>query len=325
MKTKKLNSTSSTDMVAAANMLNKGGVVAVPTETVYGLAANAADEDALSKIFEAKGRPANHPLIVHIADASHLTHWARDIPPQAYQLAEAFWPGPLTLLLNKQPHISSIITGGLDTIGLRNPAHPVMLELLHLTQLAVAAPSANPYKKLSPTTADQVFETLAGKIDAVLDGGPCEVGIESTILDLSSEQPTVLRPGPITASQIANVLGTPVAVPENHDVAVPGNVEAHYQPSKPMLLLSTEQLKDQLANRSDGTVCVYYSAELKDLMTDEDEVMSADKVAYAQSLYHTLYQMDQSAAQCIWLELPPSTDEWRDVHDRLNRAGSRLI
>ncbi len=320
MKTQRLHGDATTDLVEAARLLKQGGLVAVPTETVYGLAANAADERAVKAIFEAKGRPANHPLIVHVADAEQLSQWAIDVPDEAYQLAEAFWPGPLTLLMKKHPDVNAVITGGLDTIGIRNPAHPVLLSILKKAQLGVAAPSANPYKKLSPTTADQVYETLAGKIDAVVDGGPCDVGIESTIVDLSSDQPTILRPGPITAAQIEAVLGKVVATPKTHDEVVPGNVESHYQPGKPLLLMTTAQIKTRLFKRDD-VACVYYSEELIQMMKSSDVRLPNDKAGYAQALYHSLYQLDHSDIKEIWLELPPTSEAWWDVQDRLSRAG----
>lgn len=320
MKTLRLQGDSTEDIMLAARLLKQGGLVAVPTETVYGLAANAADEKAVMAIFKAKGRPANHPLIVHIADATQLAHWANDIPDAAYQLAEAFWPGPLTLLLKKHADVNDVITGGLETIGVRNPAHPVLLRLLESAQMGVAAPSANPYKKLSPTTADQVFETLLGKVDAVLDGGACDVGIESTILDLSSDRPTVLRPGPITATQISEVLGRPVATPKEHTIAVPGNVEAHYQPIKPLYLMNAAQIKTRISDRCD-VVCVYFSDDLKSHMHADDVQLPENKSDYAQAMYQTLYQLDMSGAAEIWLELPPNTEQWQDVHDRLSRAG----
>ncbi len=321
MKTLRLTSESSSELSQAARILQAGGLVAVPTETVYGLAADAADEKAVSAIFTAKGRPSDHPLIVHVSGVDQLAQWATDIPAEAYLLAEAFWPGPLTLLLKKHPQVSSVVTGGLDTIGLRNPAHPVLLGLLKKAQLGVAAPSANPYKKLSPTTADQVYASLSGKVDAVLDGGPCAVGIESTIVDLSTGNATVLRPGPITAAQMTEVLGQSVTTPTEHTVAVPGNVEAHYQPGKPLCLMTTEQLKEQITDRDSEVACVYYSQSLADSMNTQDIKMPKDKASYAQALYDTLYQLDQSEGKEIWLELPPVGEAWSDVHDRLKRAG----
>jgi L-threonylcarbamoyladenylate synthase len=321
MKTLKLHGDLATDIDTAARLLRQGELVAVPTETVYGLAANAADPEVVKGIFAAKGRPANHPLIVHLPSADQLTHWATDIPNSARQLAEAFWPGPLTLLLHKHPDVSPVITGGLDTIGLRVPAHPVLLRLLQSSGLGVAAPSANPYKKLSPTTASQVHDTLQGRIAAVLDGGPCEVGIESTIVDLTGPHIQVLRPGPISAHQIAQVLQQPVGTPEQHQMVVPGNVEEHYQPGKPLQLFNTQQLQQALHKRPDGIACVVHSVELGDSMRPDDVRLSADPKVYAQALYQTLYQLDQGTAQVIWLELPPDTEAWQAVNDRLLRAG----
>ena len=321
MKTQRLQGDLATDIDTAARLFRQGELVAVPTETVYGLAANAADPEAVKGIFAAKGRPADHPLIVHLPAVDQLPHWATDIPETARQLAQAFWPGPLTLLLHKHPDVSPVITGGLDTIGLRVPAHPVLLRLLQTAGLGVAAPSANPYKKLSPTTASQVFDTLQGKIAAVLDGGPCEVGIESTIVDLTGTQVQVLRPGPISARQIADVLQQPVGTPEQHQVVVPGNVEEHYQPGKPLLLLSSECMEQALHDRPDGIACVVHSAEFSDLLHSDDVRLTADPAVYAQALYRTLYQLDQGPAGEIWLELPPDSETWQAVNDRLLRAG----
>ena len=186
----------------AVQLLQQGECVALPTETVYGLAADAANAQAVDKIFAAKGRPKNHPLIVHIPDVSHLEKWAADIPATAYALAEQFWPGPLTLLLKKAPHVDGVVTGGLDTIALRVPAHPLFLSVLAQLDSGLAAPSANRYKQLSPTIAEQVSKGLQGRIAAVLDGGPCAHGLESTIVDLVSDLPRILRAGPITKQQL---------------------------------------------------------------------------------------------------------------------------
>ena len=195
-------------------------------ETVYGLAADAANDDAVRKIFEAKGRPADHPLIVHIPEVDHLERWAIDIPDLAFQIAEQFWPGPLTLLLKKAPQVSSVVTGGRDTIALRIPEHTLFREILKQANLGLAAPSANRYKKLSPTTADQVIKGMRGRISAVLDGGSCEFGLESTIIDLTSERPTIVRTGPITRASLERQIGCEFDQPESHNVAVPGNVAA---------------------------------------------------------------------------------------------------
>ena len=311
-----------TDQDAAAKLLQAGELVAVPTETVYGLAADASNPQAVAKIFIAKGRPANHPLIVHIGDLAQLNNWARDIPPQALLLAKAFWPGPLTLLLAKADHVSPVVTGGKDSIGIRMPAHPVLLALLQRTGLAVAAPSANPYKKLSPTSALQVMAGLDGRIAAVLDGGDCSVGLESTIVDLTSAQPQVLRAGPISAAELETVLGVPVSVPKSHNVAVPGNVKAHYQPGKPLKIFSKAELLSTLQQSTDAVICLYQSAEFTDLALPHCRKLPQDKAGYARLLYRSLFEADAMPGSQIYLEQPPQTPEWDDVNDRLRRACS---
>lgn len=311
-----------TDQDAAAKLLQAGELVAVPTETVYGLAADASNPHAVAKIFIAKGRPSNHPLIVHIGDLAQLNSWARDIPPQALLLAKAFWPGPLTLLLAKADHVSPVVTGGKDSIGIRMPAHPVLLALLQRTGLAVAAPSANPYKKLSPTSALQVMAGLDGRIAAVLDGGDCSVGLESTIVDLTSAQPQVLRAGPISVAELETVLGVPVSAPKSHNVAVPGNVKAHYQPGKPLKIFNKAELQNALQQSTDAVICLYQSAEFTDLALPHSRQLPQDKAGYARLLYRSLFEADAMPGSQIYLEQPPQTPEWDDVNDRLRRACS---
>ena len=311
-----------TDQETAAKLLQAGELVAVPTETVYGLAADASNPQAVAKIFVAKSRPANHPLIVHIGALAQLSDWARDIPPQAWLLAKAFWPGPLTLLLPKAAKVSPVVTGGKDSIGIRMPAHPVLLGLLQRTGLAVAAPSANPYKKLSPTSALQVMAGLNGRIAAVLDGGDCSVGLESTIVDLTSDAPQVLRAGPISVTELEAVLGVPVSAPRSHNVAVPGNVKAHYQPGKPLKIFNKADLMTALQQSDQAVICLYQSAEFAALNLTHSRMLPADKAGYARLLYRSLFEADALPGSEIWLEQPPQTPEWDDVNDRLRRACS---
>lgn len=311
------------DLARAATLLMQGELVAVPTETVYGLAADASNPDAVTKIFEAKQRPANHPLIVHLASAEHLSSWAKDIPERAWQLAAAFWPGPLTMLLAKADAVNSVVTGGKDTIGLRVPAHPALLQLLQQHQLAVAAPSANPHKKLSPTSAEQVLAGLDGKIAAVLDGGDCDVGLESTIVDLTSETVQVLRAGPISCEEISLVLGCEVSMPREHNVAVPGNVKAHYQPSKPLTILNSAELASRLRQRPADVICLYISDVFDAMALPHWQKLPTDKVAYAKQLYRSLFDADKAEGREIWLEQPPQLPNWADVNDRLKRAQHR--
>ena len=313
----------------AVQLLQQGECVALPTETVYGLAADAANPAAVDKIFTAKGRPKNHPLIVHIPDVSHLEKWAADIPPIAYSLAEQFWPGPLTLLLKKAPHVDDVVTGGLDSIPLRVPAHPLFLAVLEKLNGGLAAPSANRYKQLSPTISEQVTTGLAGRIAAVLDGGACAHGLESTILDLVSEQPRILRAGPISKQQLDNALGCDIEMPEKHLEVVPGNVKAHYQPITPAKLLSTKELAAQItALAAANSYFLVWSeqsiAQLQAAGIDAQQwrTMPAEAAAFGQQLYVSLYQVDQLGVAQIIVEQPPQTDEWRAINDRLSRAAS---
>lgn len=322
MNTELLAADQPSDVARAAALLQQGELVAVPTETVYGLAANAANPTAVAKIFAAKGRPADHPLIVHIANLSMLEQYAVDIPPQAYQLAAAFWPGPLTLLLRKATTVSPVVTGGLDSIGIRMPAHPALLALLKTAGLAVAAPSANPYKKLSPTRASQVLHGLDGKIAAVLDGGPCQHGLESTIVDLTSDEVQVLRSGPISAEQLQQVLGVSVRTPQQHDVKVSGNVGAHYQPNTPVYLLAPDALNARLASRS-GAVAVLHYTTMPFVGATYQQQLPATAAAYGHQLYHQLFLADQQSVTEILVEMPPQTAGWEAVQDRLRRAAFR--
>lgn len=321
LKTQLLSAQCSTDLTQAAELLKAGEQVAVPTETVYGLAADASNPDAVAGIFTAKGRPANHPLIVHLGDVASITEWATQIPDEAYKLANAFWPGPMTLLLPRAEHVSPVVTGGLDTIGLRVPAQPVLLDLLATHQLAVAAPSANPYKKLSPTTAEQVMHGLGGKIAAVIDGGPCQHGLESTIVDLTKRPFRVLRAGPITASELSAVLGETVDAPEQHDTVVPGNVGSHYQPNTRLQMVAAD-LSDLPAPHPEKRAALLHFG---DAPARDDLVciaMPDDAARYGQALYHQLAQADQLGVDEIWLAQPPYGEAWLAVHDRLRRAVS---
>jgi L-threonylcarbamoyladenylate synthase len=315
------------DLLEAARLLRAGGLVALPTETVYGLAADARNPEAVRGIFAAKGRPTNHPLIVHLPAARQLTEWARDVPDTAWRLAEAFWPGPLTLLLHKAPQVSDVVTGGLDTIGLRMPAHPVMQQVLAAFGGAVAAPSANPYQRLSPTTAAQVLAGLEGRIDAVVDGGACTVGLESTIVDLTGEVPRIVRAGPVTRAALEAALGVPVEFPERHDVAVSGNQAVHYRPHTPLFTADGATLRTRLdALPPDARIALVHLDPTLPTPAGvlHAERMPADKAGYARVLYGTLHALDALGADQIWLETPPAGEDWRDVHDRLARAAHPL-
>lgn len=320
LNTQQLSATTPADIECAAQLLKQGQLVAIPTETVYGLAADATQPEAVKQIFSAKGRPANHPLIVHLGSAEQLCEWATDIADEAYQLAQAFWPGPLTMLLPKAEHVSPVVTGGLDTIGIRVPAHPVLLEILKNHRLAVAAPSANPYKKLSPTSAQQVLEGLNGKLAAVLDGGECQHGLESTIVDLTCKPFRVLRAGPITASELSAVLGQEVVQPQVHQVAVPGNVDSHYQPKTRLRVI--DALENELATAGNIKIALLHLSELQASEQRLLKPMPQDAKAYGQALYRSLAEVDKWGVDEIWLERPPQGETWLAVHDRLRRAAS---
>jgi len=252
-----------------------------------------------------------------------------DIPDAAWRLAEAFWPGPLTLLLPRAPDVPGEVTGGRPSIGLRVPAHPVMHALLLRLDGGLAAPSANPYQRLSPTSAEQVLAGLDGRIDAVLDGGPCEVGLESTIVDLTGcaagDPPRIVRAGPITRAQLEAALGMAVDFPGQHTVAVPGNVAVHYRPGTPLRMFDTATLRAQLdALADDARIALAHTSD--DLPTSRGVIatlhLPADKPGFARALYAALHTLDRAGADAIWLERPPEGEDWRDVHDRLSRAVS---
>ncbi|HET6756464.1 MAG TPA: L-threonylcarbamoyladenylate synthase [Burkholderiales bacterium] len=298
----------------AVEILRQGGLVAFPTETVYGLGADASNPDALEKIFVAKGRPQNHPIIVHLPDESHLSQWARSVPESARTLAQRFWPGPLTLVLPRAPQVSDLITGGQDTVGLRVPGHPVVLELLKAFDSGIAAPSANRFGRLSPTTAEHVREELGDSVDLILDGGPCEVGIESTIVDLSSEPPVLLRPGKISKREIEDAIGQTLAA--RGATRAPGTLPSHYSPRTPLKIVSAAELEkcatENVAVLSFGTT-----------MSSRWIAASRDAAEYARSLYANLRALDEMQCDVIFVERVPESEEWTAIRDRLARAAAR--
>jgi L-threonylcarbamoyladenylate synthase len=316
----------------AVELLKAGELVGIPTETVYGLGADAANPQAVAKIFAAKGRPADHPLIVHIPGASHLERWAVDIPDCAWELAEAFWPGPLTLILKRAPGVPDAVTGGQDTVGLRVPGHPVALALLRAFAASggsggIAAPSANRFGRISPTTADHVREELGEAVPLVLDGGPCAVGIESTILDLSSGQPVLLRPGHISPAAIEVVCGLLPIDPNTGSPRASGTLEAHYAPTTSMRMVDGARLLDFLnAMRHSGRRCGVLShsqppqAVCGPTPAHAWRMLPADPVGYAHDLYAALRELDHQELELIVVEGIPSGPQWVAVADRLRRA-----
>lgn len=303
----------------AAALLRAGGLVALPTETVYGLGADASNAQAVAKIFAAKGRPADHPLIVHLADADSMVHWAREIPKEAIALARAFWPGPLTLILKKESDVLDDVTGGQDTIGLRVPDHPVALALLRAFSSdggGIAAPSANRFGRISPTTAQHVAEDLGDAVGIVLNGGACQVGIESTILDLSRGEAVILRPGMIGADAIAAVIGRQPKLPQTLADAprVSGALAAHYAPRTPMRMVA------DLANTPVDCAVLAFTSDKPARHTGTWIKASGEAVNYAHDLYANLRALDACGAPNIVVEEMPATSAWYAVRDRLGRA-----
>lgn len=314
----------------AAATLRAGGLVALPTETVYGLAADADSEAAVRALFAAKGRPADHPVIVHIDGLSDIHLWAREVPQSALMLARAFWPGPLTLVLKRTARAQDFITGGQDTVGLRAPRHPWMRAMLHEFGGALAVPSANSFGRVSPTTAQHVIDDLGtkprGKIDLILDGGMCAVGIESTVVDLSGDAPALLRPGSITRAQLQNVIRCPVVDAGPLAPRSSGRLEKHYAPRTPLEVLPAEKLAAMLATGGRQQFAVLAPLDLlRNCRADVIVAIAAaeDADEYARLLYANLHRLDQSGADVIAIAAPPSGPQWDAVHDRLRRAAAR--
>jgi len=314
------------DVARAAALLRAGELVAFPTETVYGLGADASNPRAIAKIFAAKGRPADHPLIVHLPDASHLERWAVDIPETARKLAAAFWPGPMTLILKRHPSVLDAITGGQDTVGLRVPNHPLALQLLREFDGGVAAPSANRFGHVSPTTAAHVREELGDAVTMILDGGPCAVGIESTILDLSSGEPRILRPGMLDAEAIGAVLGrAPAFGGEQNAPRVSGSLEAHYAPGTPLQLVAAADLATTAAQALAAGRRIAVLAPEAPVHVHQKMVWvaaSADAAQFAHELYARLRELDALGCDLILVAEPPATGDWRAIADRLRRAAA---
>jgi L-threonylcarbamoyladenylate synthase len=309
-------------VLEAAAALRRGEVIGLPTETVYGLAADAANADAVRKIFQIKGRPADHPLIVHIADASELKRWTSGVSEVAANLAQAFWPGPLTMILPRLASVPDVVTGGQETVGLRCPSHPLALQVLREFGGGLAAPSANRFGRISPTTAAHVREEFGASVPLILDGGECEVGIESTIIDLSSPTPRILRPGKITHEQIEAVIGFVALDQSEHSPRASGTLEAHYAPRTPMLMLPRMALeKESREQRAFGKNVALLAID--DLPQGSNGlVLPGNAEAYAHGLYAALRQLDAGGEHLLLVERPPEGGSWVAVHDRLRRASA---
>lgn len=290
----------------ALEILRNGGLVAIPTETVYGLAGDASNEAAVRRIFEAKGRPADHPLIVHVAAAEQLADWAATVPTAAAVLADTCWPGPLTLLVPRAVHVLSVVTGGRDTVGIRVPAHPLTTELLTRFGGGLAAPSANRFGKVSPTTAAHVIADLGSRVDYVLDGGACPVGVESTIVDCSVEPSQILRPGGISSEEISELLNGALATADGPSRAS-GMLVSHYAPSARVVLADTVGEATAVAARTPGAWILDHSDDL---------------ITYARNLYADLRSADERGVQTIVAVMPAAHGLGHAIRDRLTKAAA---
>ena len=323
------------DIELAVNNLKAGLLVAFPTETVYGLGADASNAAALERLYAVKGRPTSHPVIVHIASVDQLSDWAKDIPAQAYKLAEHFWPGPMTLILPKADHVLTEVTGGQDSVGIRIPSHPLALDLLRAFAGGLAAPSANRFGRLSPTSAQAVeaeFGTEGEDVAMILDGGKCQVGIESTIISLLSPQAKILRPGMIDGASVAQVLASDLASSGPDATRVPGALPSHYAPQTKLTVASGERLIELVLelNAVEKAAAVFafdttiakLRPNLSGLAFDTLVVAPSQVDQYARSLYEQLRHFDSLKLDRIFVEEVPSGSIWDGVRDRLERASS---
>jgi L-threonylcarbamoyladenylate synthase len=310
---------------AAARLLEAGSLVAFPTETVYGLGADAENPQAVAAIYAAKGRPSNHPVIVHLAPEADISYWASDIPEHAKKLIAAFWPGPLTMILKRAAHIPEAVSGGQDSIGLRCPSHPVAQALLREFKGGrggVAAPSANKFGHVSPTTAQHVRDEFGTELPSILDGGQSEVGIESTIVDLSRGGLALLRPGGIGAERIAAVLGIEPTAPDAAAPRVSGALDSHYAPATPVVVVDVNKLPDAVRQlHASGKRVVTIQREREGLGGAlATRMMPVSPDGYAHDLYAALRAMDHAGGDVIVVEAPPLGQDWAGVNDRLRRA-----
>ncbi len=311
----------------AVALLRAGKLVAFPTETVYGLGADASNVSAIRKVFAAKQRPADHPLIVHLADTAGLKHWASVVPREAWLLAEAFWPGPLTMVLPRAAHVPGELTGGQSTIALRVPSHPVAHRLLLAFDGAIAAPSANRFGHLSPTSAAHVREELGDAVDYILDGGDCPVGIESTIVAFRNSSAVVLRPGKITAEQIAEKLQSEVVPPVASSPRVSGTLPSHYAPRTPLRVVDPEALESTLRREASKRPIAVLARRGRPSNTRAAlwQVAPQTPEEYAHHLYSLLRRMDSAGCELIIAEAVPDLPEWVAIRDRLTRASAEDV
>ena len=320
------------DVEAAAAVLRRGGLLGIPTETVYGLGADGLNEDAVRRIFAAKGRPQDNPLILHIPEASWLERYCADIPAAAWVLAERFWPGPLTMILRRKPLVSDAVTAGLDTVGMRCPAHRLCRAIIAAADVPVAAPSGNTSGRPSPTNVADMLEDMDGKIDAIVDGGPCQVGVESTIIDLTAKPPRLLRPGGITLEELRDALGavevdqavTRLMGKDEHPRA-PGMKYRHYAPKAPVTVVRGDPAESAAyisshAGEGSGVICFDEYAELFGGRIVETIGPAADKGEQARRVFDALRRFDSTGVKEIWSQCPDEDGIGLAVNNRLNKA-----
>ena len=324
------------DIEEAAAILRDGGLLGIPTETVYGLGANGLNEEAVAHIFEAKGRPQDNPLILHIPDASWLERYCKEIPLTAYQLAKAYWPGPMTMILKRKDIVPNAVTAGLDTVGMRCPAHPLCREIIAASGVPVAAPSGNTSGRPSPTTAQHMLEDMDGKINAIVDGGPCSVGVESTIIDLTETPARLLRPGGITLEQLEAVLGEVAVDPAvtrlmgaGEQPKAPGMKYRHYAPQAPVTVVTGDPKKSAEyiaahAGAEDGIICFEEFLPLFTRRSETRPVMdlgpAGDKEEQARHIFDALRSFDHTSVPAIWAQCPDTTGIGLAIANRLNKA-----
>ena len=324
------------DIEEAAAILRDGGLLGIPTETVYGLGANGLNEKAVAHIFEAKGRPQDNPLILHIPDASWLERYCKEIPLTAYQLAKAYWPGPMTMILKRKDIVPNAVTAGLDTVGMRCPAHPLCREIIAASGVPVAAPSGNTSGRPSPTTAQHMLEDMDGKINAIVDGGPCSVGVESTIIDITETPARLLRPGGITLEQLEAVLGEVAVDPAvtrlmgaGEQPKAPGMKYRHYAPKAPVTVVTGDPKKSAEyiaahAGAEDGIICFDEFLPLFTRRSETRPVMdlgpAGDKEEQARHIFDALRSFDHTSVPAIWAQCPDTTGIGLAIANRLNKA-----
>ena len=319
MKTKVLPINNFDAIRAAVNYLSSGELVALPTETVYGLAADATNLSAIRKIYEVKSRPLNHPLIVHLADIDQLPIWTKNIPDDAYRLASLFWPGPLTMLLEKQNSVFDELTASSPFVCVRIPKNQTTLEVIRKLGTAIVAPSANKFGFVSPTSAEHVKQDLLNKIPLVLDGGSCNVGIESTIIDFTKKSPRILRPGGLLISEIEKALNKKVLLDSNSKNKVSGTLKNHYQPNAHVFLMTPKQL-DNLCTANIDKTSAFFLLKTRKNIPKNIFLLPRNSLEYGSMLYSLLRSVDAAGYKKIIIETPPSKKDWLAIRDRITKA-----